>query len=146
MLENKRVVVLEKTDFRNIDNEIIKDANFASIDISFISLTKIMNKLSELENLNEIVSLIKPQFECGKEIADKYRGVILNKHIHKDILEKMIVEFEKIGYNAKNLTFSPITGGNGNIEYLLHLKKNIEKNIFDLANIIDTAFNTLCKH
>ena len=137
--QNNKINLYENTDFRNIDNNIINDANIASIDVSFISVTKLTNKLKELTNLKEIICLIKPQFECGKELSDKYRGVPLNKEVHSTVINKVIESFKENDYYINNLTSSPIKGGNGNIEYLAYFKRDKEKNI-DIEKVINEAF------
>lgn len=137
--QNNKVNLYENTDFRNIDNNIIDDANIASIDVSFISVTKLTNKLKELINLKEIICLIKPQFECGKELSDKYRGVPLNKEVHSTVINKVIESFKENNYYINSLTSSPIKGGNGNIEYLAYFKRDNEKNI-DIEKVINEAF------
>lgn len=137
--QNNKVNLYENTDFRNIDNNIINDANIASIDVSFISVTKLTNKLKELINLKEIICLIKPQFECGKELSDKYRGVPLNKEVHSTVINKVIESFKENDYYINSLTSSPIKGGNGNIEYLAYFKRDNEKNI-DIEKVINEAF------
>lgn len=137
--QNNKVNLYENTDFRNIDNNIIDDANIASIDVSFISVTKLTNKLKELINLKEIICLIKPQFECGKELSDKYRGVPLNKEVHSTVINKVIESFKENNYYINSLTSSPIKGGNGNIEYLAYFKRDNEKNI-DIEKLINEAF------
>lgn len=137
--QNNKVNLYENTDFRNIDNNIINDANIASIDVSFISVTKLTNKLKELTNLKEIICLIKPQFECGKELSDKYRGVPLNKEVHSTVINKVIESFKENDYYINSLTSSPIKGGNGNIEYLAYFKRDNEKNI-DIEKVINEAF------
>ena len=136
---NNKINLYENTDFRNIDNNIINDANIASIDVSFISVTKLTSKLKELTNLKEVICLIKPQFECGKEISDKYRGVPLNKEVHKSVIENVIKSFKDNNYYINNLTSSPIKGGNGNIEYLAYFKRANEKNI-DIEEVVNKAF------
>lgn len=137
--QNNKVNLYENTDFRNIDNNIINDANIASIDVSFISVTKLTNKLKELTNLKEVICLIKPQFECGKELSDKYRGVPLNKEVHSTVINKVIESFKENDYYINSLTSSPIKGGNGNIEYLAYFKRNNESKI-DINEVINEAF------
>lgn len=137
--QNNKINLYENTDFRNIDNNIINDANIASIDVSFISVTKLTNKLKELTNLSEIICLIKPQFECGKEVSDKYKGVPLNKEVHKSVIERIIKSFKDNDYYINSLTSSPIKGGNGNIEYLAYFKRDNESKI-DINEVIKEAF------
>ncbi len=136
---NNKINLYENTDFRNIDNNIINDANIASIDVSFISVTKLTSKLKELTNLKEVICLIKPQFECGKEISDKYRGVPLNKEVHKSVIENVIKSFKDNNYYINNLTSSPIKGGNGNIEYLAYFKRDKERSI-NVEEVVNKAF------
>lgn len=121
---NSKIHLYENTDFRNMDLNLLKDVNIVTIDVSFISVTKLISKIAFLPNCNEVICLIKPQFECGKEIADKYKGIILNKAIHNEVITNLITAFKDLGFIANGLTFSPIKGGNGNIEYLLYLRKN----------------------
>lgn len=137
LLKNQLVCCYENTDFRNIDINLIKDASIATIDVSFISCLKMIQKFKELPNLNEILLLIKPQFECGKEIADKYKGVILNKEVHFKILNLILDEFFKNGYFCKYLTYSPIKGGKGNIEYIAYFTTSK----YDLNQNINTIIN-----
>lgn len=140
---DNRVVAYEQTDFRNIDNNLVNDATIATIDVSFISVTKLILKLDELNNINEIICLIKPQFECGKEIADKYKGVPLNKKIHKNVLLNVINSFNNINYYLNGITFSGIRGGDGNIEYIAYFRKDISKNNeINIDTVIKTAFNS----
>ena len=138
---NKQIRLYEGTDFRDFDLSLIRDFNGATVDISFISVTKIIDKLRE-SNIDDIIVLIKPQFECGKDIADFYRGVILDKKVHYDILVNMIKEFEEKGFYLSNITYSPIRGGSGNIEYLgefQRVRKN--KTNSNLNKVINEAFN-----
>lgn len=136
---NNKINLYENTDFRNVDNNIINDANIASIDVSFISVTKLTNKLKELTNLKEVICLIKPQFECGKEISDKYKGVPLNKEVHKSVIENVIKSFKDNNYYINSLTSSPIKGGNGNIEYLAYFKRDKERSI-NIEEVVNKAF------
>ena len=136
---NNKINLYENTDFRNIDNNIINDSNIASIDVSFISVTKLTSKLKELTNLKEIICLIKPQFECGKEVSDKYKGVPLNKEVHKSVIENVIKSFKDNNYYINSLTSSPIKGGNGNIEYLAYFKRDKERSI-NIEEVVNKAF------
>lgn len=137
--KDNRIELHENTDIRNFN--ITEKIDTVTIDVSFISVTKIISKLEEI-NPKEIVLLIKPQFECGKEISDKYKGIPLNKEVHKDVIEKVIKAFEDINYNISGLTYSPITGGSGNIEYLAYFTKDNKKEI-DVEEIINNAFREL---
>lgn len=137
--KDSRIELHENTDIRNY---IVTDnIDTVTIDISFISVTKIISKLEEI-NPKEIMLLIKPQFECGKEISDKYKGIPLDKEVHKDVIEKVIKSFENIDYNINGLTYSPITGGSGNIEYLGYFKKDNKKEI-NIDSVINKAFKEL---
>ena len=150
--QNERVVCMEKTNIRYVTNEDIPDLiDFSSIDVSFISLTKVLGPVRNLLADNgQVVCLIKPQFEAGREKVGK-KGVVRDKNVHIEVIE-MVVEFAKsIGFNVLNLDFSPIKGPEGNIEYLLHIEKGenadtINKTDLDLINkIVEKAHDTLDK-
>jgi 23S rRNA (cytidine1920-2'-O)/16S rRNA (cytidine1409-2'-O)-methyltransferase len=117
-----RVCVMEKTNFRYMTPENLKGPipNFASIDVSFISLRIILPPLMALLNQpSNIVALIKPQFEAGRDKVGK-SGVIRDSAVHRDVLSTVLTFAEELGYRLQGLTFSPITGGEGNIEFLAH--------------------------
>ena len=141
LLPNIRL--FENTDFRNIDEKILEDVNIITIDVSFISVTKLISKIALLHNVNEIMCLVKPQFECGKDNADKYKGVILNKQIHCEVIEKLSSEFGKIGFNVQGLTSSPIKGGSGNIEYLMYLRNDRNCVDVNVRKIVSEAFGNV---
>ncbi len=131
----------EQTDFRNINNNILIEVNFITIDVSFISVTKLIPKIAMLQNVQEIMCLVKPQFECGKEVADRYKGVILNKEVHYNVIENLTQEFSKIGFFVNGLTYSPIKGGSGNIEYLMYLQRNSASDSINIHKVIKEAFS-----
>lgn len=118
-----RVVVMERTNFRYVTPSDLNGPmpNFSSIDVSFISLKLILPTLKTLlVPQSDVVALVKPQFEAGREQVGK-KGIIRDPKVHEQVLQQ-IIEFSLItGFNVKNLSFSPITGGEGNIEFLLHL-------------------------
>ncbi len=121
--KNEKIELHEQTDFREINNDIIEDATIACIDVSFISVTKLIDKIKSLNNIKEVVCLIKPQFECGKEVADKYKGVIKDENERNKAIEKVTTEFKNIGFKEIGVIISPIKGGDGNIEYLAYFRK-----------------------
>ena len=125
-----RVVCMEKTNIRYVLPENLEEpAQFSSIDVSFISLTKVLlparNLLTEE---GEIVCLIKPQFEAGREKVGK-KGVVRDPAVHLEVIEKVIAYASTISMEPCHLSFSPIKGPEGNIEYLLHLKKRPEDEV-----------------
>ncbi len=138
--DNLKVNLYEHTDIRTINDDLINNVDIATIDISFISIEKVLNKLANLKSLQEIICLIKPQFECGKEIADKYKGIVLDKKIHKKIILSVIYNFSNINFFCNGITYSPITGGHGNIEYLVYFLKQKKSIILDIDKVIDDAF------
>ena len=140
---NPKVKFFEQCDIRNFENDLLNNVDIITIDISFISITKILEKIGTINNAKEIICLIKPQFECGKEIADKYKGIILNKEIHKNIIKRIIDSFLKINYYLNGLTFSPIKGGNGNIEYLAYFTKINVNNVVNIDKLVEETFNKL---
>ena len=124
---------------------------FSSIDVSFISLTKVLEPIRNyLMPDGEIVALIKPQFEAGREKVGK-KGVVREKSTHREVIEKVAQYAQSIGFEIKNIDFSPIRGPEGNIEYLIHLKKHragMAPEISDemkqeLEKVTDRAFETL---
>lgn len=124
---DERVVCMEKTNVRYVTPEDIADPiGFASIDVSFISLTKVLGPVKALlEDNGQIVCLIKPQFEAGREKVGK-KGVVREPAVHLEVIDMVIDYALSIGFEALNLEFSPIKGPEGNIEYLLYLQKHPE--------------------
>ena len=122
---DERVVCMEKTNIRYVTPEDIGvPVEFSSIDVSFISLTKVLLPVREiLTDHGEIVCLIKPQFEAGREKVGK-KGVVREPETHLEVIEKVMDYAKELGFGRKHLEFSPIKGPEGNIEYLLHLEKN----------------------
>lgn len=124
--QDDRVVVMERTNFRYVKPEdLIKGMpNFASIDVSFISLRLILPVLKTLlVTGSDVVALIKPQFEAGREQVGK-KGIVRDRKVHEQVLDRIISFSIEEGYDVMDLSFSPITGGDGNIEFLLHLQWN----------------------
>ena len=123
-----RVVCMEKTNFRYMQPQDIDDVlDFASVDVSFISLTKILLPARRLLSDNgEMVCLIKPQFEAGREKVGK-KGVVRDKKVHEEVIRKILVFAEIAGFSVLDLSFSPIKGPEGNIEYLIYIRKDFSK-------------------
>ena len=145
---DERVVCMEKTNIRYVTPDDIPDKiQFSSIDVSFISLTKVLGPVKELlSDDGQIVCLIKPQFEAGREKVGKH-GVVRDKAVHLEVINKVIEYAVSIGLEVLNLEFSPVKGPEGNIEYLLHLQKHTEgiyEHIpFVPQNIVEKAHETL---
>lgn len=133
---DERVVCMEKTNFRYLKPEDIQDClDFASVDVSFISLTKILIPARNLlKEQGTMVCLIKPQFEAGKEKVGK-KGVVREPEIHKEVIHKVIDFAGLVGFQVEGLTNSPIKGPEGNIEYLVYLKKqeDISEEVLELT-------------
>lgn len=123
--QDSRVVSMEKTNFRYLLPGDLSDVpDFASCDVSFISLTKILFPARNLLSpTGEMAVLIKPQFEAGKEKVGK-KGVVRDKAVHVEVMERILDFADFVGFEIGGLDFSPIRGPEGNIEYLLYLKKN----------------------
>lgn len=148
---DSRVVCMEKTNIRYVTPEDIGEpVDFSSIDVSFISLTKVLLPVKNiLGDKGKIVCLIKPQFEAGREQVGK-KGVVRDKQIHKDVIE-MVTDYAKtIDLYPLMLDFSPVKGPEGNIEYLLYLSKNaddlnlFEKNVnIDIDMVVEKSHSTL---
>lgn len=124
---DERVVCMEKTNIRYVTREqIAEPIEFSSIDVAFISLTKVLEPVKALLTPDgEIVALIKPQFEAGREQVGK-KGVVRDKAVHLEVVERILAYASGIGFQILNLEFSPIKGPEGNIEYLVHLKNHEE--------------------
>lgn len=136
---NPKVELHEQTNVKNLPSSKFENIDFITIDVSFVSLSKIFEKLA-LENVSSnIIALIKPQFECGKAIADKFKGVISSPKIHYEIINNVIEMAKSYGFNLINIDFSPITGGDGNIEYISHFSKANAKS-FNVDKLINLAF------
>lgn len=122
---DERVVNMERTNFRYVTHEEIpEDIDFASVDVSFISLKIILPVLRELlKSDGEAVCLIKPQFEAGREKIGK-KGVVRDPQVHIEVVENIVGFALESGFDVKNLDFSPIKGPEGNIEYLMHIQKS----------------------
>lgn len=134
--QDERVICMEKTNIRYVEPSDIPDKiAFASIDVSFISLTKVLLPVRNLlEEDGRVVCLIKPQFEAGREKVGK-KGVVREKSVHMEVIEMVINYAVSIGFEVENLDYSPIKGPEGNIEYLLYLQK---------TNDITTEYSTDC--
>lgn len=148
--QDPRVVCMEKTNIRYVTPEDIDDAlDFASVDVSFISLTKILEPARNLlKDGGQMVCLIKPQFEAGREKVGK-KGVVRDKAVHLEVVERIVTFALEHGFSVHHLSYSPIKGPEGNIEYLVHLKKTQELPgkilAQNLETVVDSAFDTLAK-
>lgn len=125
--KDSRVVCMEKTNFRYlVRDDIAEDLDFASVDVSFISLTKILEPARMLlKTGGTMVCLIKPQFEAHREKVGK-KGVVREPEIHREVIWKIISFADSGGFQVRGLSYSPIKGPEGNIEYLLYLEKQQE--------------------
>lgn len=147
---DKRVKTIERTNlkicsFNDIYAENEPAADLLVSDLSFISLTKVLENLKKLLNpeFHEMICLIKPQFEAGKENVEK-GGVVKDKKVHKEVIENVINFAKNLGYTINDLTFSSIKGPSGNIEYLVWLSTQSGKETdFDIEAIVENAFKTL---
>lgn len=124
---DERVVCMEQTNFRYVTPEDIPEKlDFASVDVSFISLTKILIPARNLlKTGGRMVCLIKPQFEAGREKVGK-NGVVREPGVHREVIRKIVDYADLIGFHILGLEYSPIKGPEGNIEYLIHLCKETE--------------------
>lgn len=121
---DERVVCMEKTNFRYVTSEdITEQIDFGSVDVSFISLTKILIPARNLlRTQGHMVCLIKPQFEAGKDKVGK-KGVVREPQVHREVVHKVVDFADLIGFEVRGLTYSPVKGPEGNIEYLVWLEK-----------------------
>lgn len=143
---DERVVCMEKTNIRYVTPEdIAEKPAFVSIDVSFISLTKVLGPVKELMTEDgELVCLIKPQFEAGREKVGK-KGVVRDKSVHLEVIEMVMSYAESIGFKLLHLDYSPIKGPEGNIEYLLHMTKNeaVEAVALNAAEVVEESHRDL---
>lgn len=147
---DKRVKTIERTNlkickFTDIYSQNEPIANLLVSDLSFISLTKVMENLKTLldPHFHEMICLIKPQFEAGKEKVEK-GGVVRDKKVHKEVIENVLEFAQKLNYTIKGLTYSSIKGPSGNIEYLVWLSTEpSEKTSFDIQKIVEDAHSNL---
>ena len=142
---DERVVCLERTNARHLTTEQIPDPlDFASIDVSFISLKLILPALRPLMKENgQIAALVKPQFEAGREKVGK-KGVVRDPAVHLEVLEQFLCHAREADFSVKGITFSPIRGPEGNIEYLGFLSVGAgEEYTGDLADIVKQSHQTL---
>lgn len=135
--QNPKVISLEKTNMRYVtQEEISEQINFSSIDVSFISLTKILQPTKNLlAKDGEIVALIKPQFEAGREEVKKH-GVVKDPIVHQRVIENIWNYVTEIGFSVVGLDFSPIKGPEGNREYLIYLSNEYKVDKLDKNDIV----------
>ena len=131
---------MERTNIRYVTPADIEDAlDFASADVSFISLTKVLNPAKALlKDSGEMICLIKPQFEAGREKVGK-KGVVRDQAVHKEVIIKVAEYARELGFSVWNLDFSPIKGPEGNIEYLIHIKNDKEGSMAETVSIENTV-------
>ena len=146
---DSRVVNMERTNIRYVRPEDIGELlDFASIDVAFISLTKVLEPAKALlKDTGEIVALIKPQFEAGRGNVGK-KGVVRDPEVHRSVIRAVIDYSREIGFSPVGLTFSPIKGPEGNIEYLVHLTQSGESSALTeekIDEIVDEAHKALDK-
>ncbi len=122
--QDPRVINLERTNVRYLDTGLIKDTpNYITVDVSFISLAKVLPKISELLIPGgRVIALIKPQFEAGREKVGK-KGVVRDRLVHIEVILKVLDSAHSLGFDCIGLTYSPVKGPEGNIEYLMYLVK-----------------------
>ena len=137
---DERVVCMEKTNMRYVKPEDIGElVDFISIDVSFISLTKILPPVKAcLKEGGQVVCLIKPQFEAGREKVGK-KGVVRDRAVHEDVIKQIMDFAAALGFSLLHLDYSPIKGPEGNIEYLLHLLNRPEESQIDEKMIPDVV-------
>lgn len=139
--DNPKITLLEQTNIKTLDNNYFENIDIIVIDVSFISLSKIFEKIFSSQIKCDVMALIKPQFECGKAIADKFKGVILNPKIHIEIIQNVTTMASEYGFNLINLSSSPIKGGDGNIEYISYFSNKQLSNDIDVKAIVNQTFD-----
>lgn len=146
--QDDRVVSMERTNIRNVTKEVFSESiDFVSVDVSFISLKLVLPVVKALvEQEAEIICLIKPQFEAGREKVGK-KGVVRDKDVHKEVLFEVLNFAKKLGFSIMDVSYSPIKGPEGNIEYLAYLKKDTMENNLTLegaiSEVVEQAHSSL---
>ncbi len=140
---DERVVNLERTNFRYVtDEQVPEKIDFASVDVSFISLSHILPNLNMLlKDDGEAVCLIKPQFEAGREKVGK-KGVVSDPYTHIEVCEKVITIATECNFDVLGLDYSPVKGPEGNIEYLIYLKKSENPKVDGTINAKETVIKS----
>ena len=145
---DQRVICLERTNARYLTREQIPDVlDFASVDVSFISLKLILPALHGLlRDDGHVVCLVKPQFEAGREKVGK-KGVVRDPAVHLEVLEHFLENAREAGFSVLGMTYSPVRGPEGNIEYLGYLEKGTcQEREFDLPAIVEESHQVLREH
>ena len=139
-----RVVNMEKTNVRYLDTDTVdSDVDFISIDVSFISLKLIFPVAAKLlADDGSLVCLVKPQFEAGRSQVGK-KGIVRDASVHKEVIENVIGYGKDNGLYSHGLTYSPVTGTKGNIEYLLYMKKTPAETELDIDGTVEDSHRTL---
>lgn len=147
LVTDDRVVVMDKTNIRYITpDDVDEKIEFASVDVSFISLMKILEPVKEILTQDaKMVCLIKPQFEAGREKVGK-KGVVRDKDVHIEVVKNICDYVRSIGFGIIDLDFSPVKGPEGNIEYLIYIQNNSELNLEkDIENVVNLSHEDLDK-
>ena len=142
--EDSRVVCMERTNIRNVTPEQVEPLDLSVVDVSFISLRLVLPVIHRLlKPEGEALCLIKPQFEAGKGKVGK-KGVVRDPAIHREVLESFLQTAAELGFTVRHLTFSPVKGPEGNIEFLGHLSKRPDGGMEpDIPALVDAAHETL---
>ena len=142
-----RVVVMEKTNIRDLDTDSFEKLDFISIDVSFISLNLVLPVASALlKEEGRIVSLVKPQFEAGREKVGK-KGVVRDKSVHIEVIQMIVDYVRSIGFGILDLDYSPVKGPEGNIEYLIYLQNNLDLDLEkDIEKVVESSHGELDKN
>ncbi|MFA5576042.1 MAG: TlyA family RNA methyltransferase [Tissierellaceae bacterium] len=145
---DSRVIVMERTNIRNVTRaDIGEEIDFISIDVSFISLRLVLPVAADLLGSDgQIVALVKPQFEAGRERVGK-KGIIRDKIVHMEVLKSIVDFSSELGFAIGGMDFSPITGATGNIEFLIYLKKSATGKLDgkDIERLVESAHKELGK-
>ncbi|EGJ27915.1 TlyA family RNA methyltransferase [Streptococcus porcinus] len=149
--QDPRVRSMEQYNFRYAQLADFQEGQptFASIDVSFISLSLILPALHDiLANNGQVIALIKPQFEAGRDLVGK-NGIVKDKNVHQKVIKEVIAFATKFGFIIKGLDFSPVQGGHGNIEFLIHLQKGSQEVLIDeidITSLVEKAHKEFDRH
>ncbi len=142
---DSRIELHENTNLKDLTTDIVKGIDVIVADISFISIKLLIDKIVELNLNTDLILLIKPQFECGRQYLAKHKGVVKDKKIHTMVLKDITQYLTVNKFNILGLDYSPIAGGDGNIEYLCYASNKVLHNdiIINIQEIIQNAFDNI---
>lgn len=138
--KDARIVVYENTDFQSVEPNMLQDCEVATCDVSFVSIQKLMPTFAKFQNLTDLLVLFKPQFEVGPELARQFKGVINSQKLHLKLLVENQNKWNENGFALLEICPCKIKGKSGNVEYMLHLRRQAQKQMLS-ANVLQKVIS-----